>query len=199
MTGDTEVLPSDQTPTAQLPPLGVHPLNTQRCVVEVSLRLLGITPLRVRLPVTTGELVVTDAAGYPFGALRLELSCTPTRSSIPLTDRLLRRAIPGGYRLMITLPSIELFGEPALAHADGTVHAKPLVLPAEPEPDAPTVRWPLCFLVRSIRPGDPSESDVVLLAMRGRLRQPRKSSKASPVLSFLRPWIRVETAAEFTR
>jgi hypothetical protein len=196
-------------------------------VVEVSLRLLGITPLRVRLSAATGELAVADAADSPFAALRLELSATPTRSSVPLANRLLRRAIPGGHRLVITLPAIELSGGSALMHADGTVYAKPLAQPADPAPegtrpdprhssadqpdsegpdaldpaqvDVAAVRWPVCFLVRSIESAELRGSDVILLDMRGRLRRPRKPSRTSPVLSFLRPWIRVETAAEFTR
>jgi hypothetical protein len=166
-------------------------------VVEVSLRLFGFVPLRVRLPAATGQLTVTDARGTPIGELRLELSATPTRASLPLANRLLCRTIPGGYRLVITLSGIELFDGSAPTHADGTVYAKPLAQPDEET--EPAVRWPVCFVVRSIPSAEPSESDVMLLAMRGRLRQPRKSSNVSPLLSFLRPWIRVETAAEFTR
>lgn len=201
MAADTDVLPPDPAGTRQLPLLGVHSLKPQQCAVEVSLRMLGITLLRVRLLAAAGELAVTDAAGCPVGAVRLELSATPTRASIPLAVRLLRRVIPGSHRLVITLPGIELFGGPALMHADGTVHAKPLAQPAEsaPEETRPAVRWPLCVVVRSIQPGKPSESDAILLAMRGRLRQSRKPSTVSPVLSLLRPWIRAEIAAEFSR
>lgn len=204
MAADTEVLPPDPARTRQLALLGAHPLNPRRCVVEVSLRFLGITPLRVRLPVATGELAVSDAAGAPVGALRLDVPAIPTSASIPLVNRLLRRVTPGGYRLVITLAAIELSCGSAPMHVDGTVSAKPLAQPAGPTSDglepeqaaASAVRWPLCSVVRSIQP---AESDIILLAVRGRLRQPRNPSKLSPFLSLLRPWIRVETAAEFIR
>jgi hypothetical protein len=207
MAADAEVLPSDPAPTRELSLLGTYPVNLRRCAVEVSLRFLGITPLRVRFAAVTGELVVSDAAGAPVAALRLEVPGIPTRASIPLANRLLRSAIPGGYRLVITLAAIELSCGSAPMHADGTVSAKPLAQLTDPtsagqEPEravTPAVSWPLCSVVRSIQPAESSETDVILLAVRGRLRQPRQSRKSSSFLSLLRPWIRVESAAEFTR
>jgi hypothetical protein len=193
MAEDTEVLSPAPARTRLLPLPGVHPINPRRCVVEVSLRFLGITPLRVRFPVATGELAVGDAAGTPVGALRLEVLAIPTRASVPLANRLLRTAIPGGYRLVISLSAIELSCGSASMHADGTMAAKPLAQSAS------AVSWPLCSVVRSIQPAESGDSDVILLAVRGRLRQPRKAQKTSSFLSLLRPWIRVETAAEFTR
>ena len=177
MAEDTEVLLAEPALT----------LDPRRCVFEVSLRFLGIIMVRARFPVATGELAVSDAAGTPVGALRLELLAIPTRASLPLANRLLRMAIPGGCRLVITLPTIELSVASAAMHADGAVSATS---------PASSVGWPLCCVVRSIQP---SESDVILLAVRGRLRSPREQQKTAPLLSFLRPWIRVETAAEFTR
>lgn len=203
MAEDTEVLSPDPARTRPLPLLGAHSVNPRRCVVEASFRFIGITPLRVRFPAATGELAVSDTAGTPVGALRLVVPAVPTRASVPLANRLLRGAVPGGYRLVIGLPVIELSCGSAAVHADGTVTAKPLAQPGpdapEPERVAAAVSWPLCCVVRSIRPAGSSDSDVILLAVRGRLRRPRKRQQIPPFLSLLLPWIRLETAVEFTR
>ena len=167
MPGDTEVLP--------LPDLTGYACRLDRCAVELSLVLLGFHLLRVRLRATSGRLTAE-------GALRLELAATPVRASVPLVRRYLLRAIPGGVRLAVSCPNVELVSVPT--RADGHVSAVRVG-----DDDSPG--WPLRLYVRAVR-----TDDAVLLALRGRFPRPRKP--ASTFLSVLRPWMRAEAAVEFS-
>ena len=163
MAGDTEVLP--------LPATTDYTCAIDRAAVELSLRPLGFHLLRVRLRATAGTLAAD-------GTLRLELSATPIRASVPLLNRYLLGRIPAGLRLTVNCSAVELVAVPV--RADGYVRT------GDESPD-----WPLRLVVRSVR-----AEDAVLLAVRGRFPRPRKPSAA--FLSVLRPWMRVEAAVEFT-
>lgn len=101
---DTEVLP---VPAELLPLTGVHVLHRDRCVVEVSLRLLGRPILRGRFAAIHGEWTISDDRD----ALRVVLDPASLRTGVPLlhralTDRLTELGFDAG--------EIDLF-------ADGTV------------------------------------------------------------------------------
>jgi hypothetical protein len=167
--GDTDVLP--------LPDITDYSCDLDRCAVELSLCLLSFHLLRVRLRATSGGLSAE-------GALRLELAAAPVRANLPLVNRYFLRTIPGGVRLAVSCPNVELGS--VLTRADGHVSVVRVGDDAEPP------GWPVRLFVRAIRTGD-----SVLLAVRGRFPRPRKPS--SNFLSALRPWMRVEAAVEFSR
>ena len=102
---DTEVLP---VPAELLPMTGVHVLRHDRCVVEVSLRLLGRPILRGRFAAVHGE--------WTFGGDRDELRVVLDPASLRTGVPLLHRALTGRpTELGFDAGEIDLF-------ADRTVH-----------------------------------------------------------------------------
>jgi hypothetical protein len=69
-------------------PSGSYRLRTDRCVVEVSARVLGRPVLRGRIKASTGALTVNDLA-----TLELELLPDSLRTSVPFT----RRRLAAGF------------------------------------------------------------------------------------------------------
>ncbi|HJP73750.1 MAG TPA: hypothetical protein VJ914_05750 [Pseudonocardiaceae bacterium] len=186
MAADTVVLPPENPPTRRLPVPGVHPLNLTSCVVEVSALLLGFSVLRARMRPIAGDLTVDDDGAV----LRVELAGVPVRANLPMIGRLFRRAIPGAVRLAVELPDLDLSAGGVPIRVDGTVAVKPA---NSDETERPHRQ--LRMAARVI----PTENDVVVLAISGRVLSPRKPPKSPLVLSVLRSRMRAEAAMEFTR
>ena len=79
----TTMLPSASE--QRLPLSGHHRLNPDRCVVELSRRVLGVPVARARVTATGGELVVTDAGSR----CDLDLRAASLRTGVPLLGRVL--------------------------------------------------------------------------------------------------------------
>ncbi len=97
---DTEVLP---VVTELLPATGVHVLRQDRCVVEVSLRLLGCPILRGRFPAIRGSWTIGDEH-----ELRIVLDAASLRTGIPLLHRALTGALT---ELTFEAREIDLFAD----------------------------------------------------------------------------------------
>lgn len=79
----TTMLPS--AAEQRLPLSGHHRLNPDRCVVELSRRVLGVPVARARVTAIGGELVVTDAGNR----CHLDLRAASLRTGMPLLGRVL--------------------------------------------------------------------------------------------------------------
>lgn len=81
----TTMLPSASE--QRLPLSGHHRLNPDRCVVELSRRVLGVPVARARVAATGGELVVAEPdAG---SRCHLDLRAASLRTGVPLLGRVL--------------------------------------------------------------------------------------------------------------
>lgn len=100
---DTEVQP---VPAGLLPLTGIHVLRRDRCVIEISLRLMGRPILRGRFAAVHGEWTIGDDGHR----LRVVLDPASLRTGIPLLHRILTPADLG-----FDAGEIDLF-------ADRTVH-----------------------------------------------------------------------------
>lgn len=191
-------MPSETTETLELAaaesdPAQRYSLRRDRCVVEVSLRLLGLPLVRARLRARGGDLVVTGDAPEPGPGLdrspsaasaQVDLYARPVRITPPLA--LLFRDVPRRRRLTFTAADIDLPMGAQQAHLDGEV----IVTGWESE------LWSLPLSIRVL----PTEDATILLTAQGPVR-PRRTIK-SPLARLVRlPWLDLwlDAAAEFSR
>jgi hypothetical protein len=118
MTDDTIELPDLASPGGVVAtlrpcddlPAGDYRLRPDRCVVEVSARVLGRPVLRGRIPASDGRLMVGELA-------TLELSLGSLRPSVPFTRRLL--ALPADLQLALRARTVHTDGETVVLTASG--------------------------------------------------------------------------------
>ena len=108
----------DTTDTKVLPVQTTYSLNLDRCVIEISLRPLGLPLARARLRARDGQLDVTGQP--PVASIRLEVLATPVRVSVPLFRSPSHRRplvfTAADLEMIVTPQSIAVHGEP---EADG--------------------------------------------------------------------------------
>lgn len=187
-------MPSETTETLELPAAAADPaqrysLRREHCVVEVSLRLLGIRLVRARLRARSGDLVVTgdvpgqesDPRRSPSSAsIDVDLYARPIRITPPFT--LLFRDVPRRRRLTFTAADIDLPLGAQRAHLDGEV----IVTGWESEP------WSLPLSIRVL----PADDATVLLAVQGPI-SPQGTVRRPLALVSRLLWL--DAAAEFSR
>jgi hypothetical protein len=158
-------------------PADDYTLRPDRCVVEVSLRLLGVRLVRARLRVRSGELMV--AGSPPAASLKAELLARPERIAPPVFAR---RGVPSRRRLSFAATDVGLPTGSHRANADGEVAVHGSV-------DTP---WSLPLTVRVV----PSDDTSILLAVHGRIRPP---GTAKGWFASVGRFLWLDAAAEFVR
>ncbi|HEY4021022.1 MAG TPA: hypothetical protein VGM75_20200 [Pseudonocardiaceae bacterium] len=176
--------PETTADTLELPPAPERPadrytVRRDRCVVEVSLRPLGIRLLRARLRARAGDLVVSG--GEPaVASIQLDLLARPIRLA-PLAAMVLR-GVPRRRRLTFTAVDVDLPTGSHWTTIDGAVTV----------PESAGRPWSLPLTVRAV-PGDEA---TILLAARGPIRPPET---VRGWFAGVARWLWLDAAVEFAR
>lgn len=176
-------MPSETTDTLELPTTPEHPaeryvLRRGHCVVEVSLRLLGVRLIRARLRARGGDLVVTGSP--PAASIQVDLLARPVRVAPPVA--LLLRRIPRRRRLSFAAVDVDLPTGTDRAPLDGEITTLGSVVPT----------WRLPLTARIV----PSDDATMLLAAQGPIR-PLGTKRGG--FAFIGRSLWLDAAAEFAR
>lgn len=159
-----------------IPPYSLQP---DRCVIEVSLRLLGLRLVRARLRPRAGT--VTLSADRRSAAITAEAMARPERIGPPVLGALLVRAVSRAMRLTFTAADVDLTTRAGVGW--------PVPIAASVRGYVARAAWSLPLVARVLE----LDEERLLLAVRGPVRRP--GARSLPP----RSWTWVEAAAEFAR
>jgi hypothetical protein len=106
MPADTKILPVPDAATGESIR---YPLNLERCVIEVSLRPLGVRLARARLRARGGELVMTGRP--PVASITMDVVAKPERVGVPWVAGLFR---PAARRLSFAAADVDMIASVAV-------------------------------------------------------------------------------------